>query len=290
LSRLEVDRYAVFGNPIQHSKSPQIHSVFAAQTNQAMEYCCRCIPIGHFKSAADQFFADGGKGLNITVPFKLDAYHYAQQLTKRAQQAGAVNTLTMKDQVIIGDNTDGIGLLTDIRSLLGWRINNARVLVMGAGGAVRGVLAPLLNEQPNCLLIVNRDKSKAQQLVKLFTHLMNTTTCDYCSYEELNEKLLHEHKQPFDIIINGTSASLNNQLAPMPDRVIHSGSYCYDMVYRAESTTFLQWAQQRGAALLSDGLGMLVCQAAESFYQWRGVRPDVKSVIRQLRLLAVSGK
>lgn len=284
MSRLKVDQYAVFGNPIKHSKSPQIHSAFAAQTDQVMEYSRQCIPIGQFKSAADQFFADGGKGLNITVPFKLDAYQYAQQLTKRARQASAVNTLMVKDRIIIGDNTDGVGLLTDIRSLLGWRINDARVLVMGAGGAVRGVLAPLLDAQPNGLVIVNRNKSKAQQLVQLFSHLTHATACDYCSYEEL-----HEQKQAFDIIINGTSASLSNESLPIPNQVIHSGSYCYDMVYGTELTTFLQWAQQQGAAALSDGVGMLVCQAAESFYQWRGVRPDVKPVIKQLRLFSDAG-
>lgn len=250
--------------------------------------------MGQFKPAADQFFADGGKGLNITVPFKIDAYHYAQQLTKRAQQAGAVNTLIVRGQEIIGDNTDGVGLLADIRSLLGWRVKSARILVMGAGGAVRGVLAPLLSEQPNRLVVVNRNKSKAQQLIQLFSHLKNANACYYCNYQELHESLLnekervHEQKQAFDIIVNGTSASLNNELPPIPNEAIHSGSYCYDMVYGTELTAFLQWAQQRGAAALSDGLGMLVCQAAESFYQWRGVRPNVKPIIKQLRLFSAT--
>lgn len=283
MNQLKIDQYAVFGNPIEHSKSPQIHRAFAAQTGQAIHYDRQSVPLDAFKLTADQFFANGGKGLNITVPFKLDAYDYAEKLTERAQQAGAVNTLITKDQLVIGDNTDGVGLLTDIRSLLGWRIKNSRVLIMGAGGAVRGILAPLLHEQPACLVIVNRNKDKARKLVQLFSHLADENVCDYCNYKELHQELLHTHKMAFDIIINGTSASLSSKLPPISEKAIHSGSQCYDMVYGAELTAFLQWSQQRGAAVLSDGLGMLVCQAAESFYQWRGIRPHVEKVIEQLR-------
>lgn len=279
-NQLTVDQYAVFGNPIEHSKSPQIHSAFASQTGQTMNYTRQCVPIGQFTSAADQFFADGGRGLNVTLPFKIDAYNYAQQLTERAQQAGAVNTLIAKDQLIIGDNTDGVGLLTDICSLLGWHVNGSRVLVMGAGGAVRGILAPLLEKEPSQLVIVNRNKSKAEQLLQLFSHLKNGKRCDYCNYEELP----NETEAGFDIIINGTSSSLHNDLPPLPSDIIHAASYCYDMMYSSELTAFLQWAKKRGAMALSDGVGMLVCQAAESFYQWRGVRPDVKPVIQQLKI------
>ena len=280
-----MDQYAVFGNPIEHSKSPQIHGAFASQTDQTMNYSRLCVPIGQFTSAANQFFADGGRGLNVTLPFKIDAYHYAKKLTERARQAGAVNTLIVKDQIIIGDNTDGVGLLTDM-SRLGWQINGSRILVMGAGGAVRGILAPLLNQRPSQLIIVNRNRSKAQQLVQLFSTLENGGVCDCYSYEELQETLSgSDKKKPvFDIIINGTSASLNNDLPPISNDIIHSDSHCYDMMYGAELTAFLQWAQRQGASALSDGLGMLVCQAAESFYQWRGIRPDVKPVIEQLRM------
>ena len=279
----------MFGNPIKHSQSPKIHSAFAAQTGQAMNYSRQYVPLGQFKAAAGQFFADGGKGLNITLPFKIDAYHYAQELTKRAQQAGAVNTLIAKDKKIVGDNTDGVGLLSDMRYQLNWRVNGTRILVMGAGGAVRGVLAPLLNEQPSRLIIVNRDKFKAEKLIQLFSHSANADSCGFYSYQGLHDALLngkkrtHDGEQAFDIIINGTSSSLNNELPPISDQVIHAGSYCYDMAYGAELTVFLQWAQRREAAGLSDGIGMLVCQAAESFYQWRGIRPDVRPVIQQLR-------
>ena len=276
----EIDRYAVFGNPIEHSKSPQIHRAFAAQTGQVLNYDRKLVAIDEFKFAADEFFANGGKGLNITVPFKLDAYRYAQQLTERAQQAGAVNTLIAKDQTIVGDNTDGVGLLTDICSLLHWQVNGCRVLVMGAGGAVRGILAPLLEKKPSCVVIVNRDKEKAQKLMQLFSYPINAEVCDYIT---LQEKLRRTPEKAFDIIINGTSASLGSKIPPVPKEIIHSGSQCYDMMYGTELTPFLKWAQQQGAAAISDGLGMLVCQAAESFYQWRGVRPEVTPVIEQLR-------
>ena len=281
MSKSIADRYAVFGNPIGHSKSPQIHSAFAAQTGQNLVYSRQCIPAGRFKSAVDQFFAGGGQGLNITVPFKLEAYDYPRQLTERARRAGAVNTLMVKDQHIIGDNTDGVGLLDDMRCRLGWRIEGARILVMGAGGAVRGVLAPLLSERPQHLIVVNRNKLKAQQLLQLLIDLDQTKSCHYCNYEELN-KGLEGQRQAFDIIINGTSASLSSELPPLADHLLHPASHCYDMVYGGELTRFLRWAQQRGVTALSDGLGMLVCQAAESFYQWRGVRPDVQPVIQQL--------
>ena len=266
------DRYAVFGNPIAHSKSPQIHAAFAAQTQQDMCYERQLVEIGDFDNAARGFFEHGGKGLNITVPFKLDAYAFASRLTERAQQAGAVNTLALRqDGSILGDNTDGIGLVTDIVENLGWKMSARRVLVLGAGGAVRGVLGPLQNQHPAALVVANRTEAKAQELAALFGGSVKG-----CGFDALAG-------QSFDIVINGTSASLAGDLPPLPDTLLAPGACCYDMMYGARPTVFMQWAQQHGAASIADGLGMLVQQAAEAFFLWRGVRPQTAPVIAQLR-------
>ena len=270
-----VDKYAVFGNPIGHSRSPQIHSAFAAETDQALSYTKQLVEVDGFDAAADEFFATGGKGLNITVPFKQDAYSYAARLTPRARHAGAVNTLSLQDDgTVLGDTTDGVGLVNDIVQNLGWQIRAKRVLVLGAGGAVRGILEPLMAQQPQHVVIANRTVDKALQLSKGFAELGYLLGC---GYDMLGE-------QQFDLIINGTSAGLQGDLPPLPNSLINpeAATVCYDMLYGAEPTPFMQWATERGAQV-SDGLGMLVGQAAESFALWRDVRPETASVIANLR-------
>ena len=267
------DLYAVFGNPINHSKSPHIHRHFAEQTGQDMTYTKQLVAEGEFAAAAAEFFAKGGKGLNITVPFKLDAYRFAAHLTPRARRAGAVNTLAVQtDGSILGDNTDGIGMIHDMHNL-GWELHNKRVLILGAGGAVRGILQPLLEQEPESLAIVNRTHDKAERLANSFHDLGDVRAL---KLEELAGK-------QFDLVINGTSASLHGELPPLPDDLLAPGACCYDMMYGAEPTVFLQWAQDHGAAGVADGLGMLVGQAAEAFYLWRQIRPEVVPVITAMR-------
>lgn len=267
------DLYAVFGNPINHSKSPAIHRQFAEQTGQDMHYTKQLVNEGEFAQAAQDFFAQGGKGLNITVPFKLDAYQFAQKLTDRAERAGAVNTLAVTaDGSILGDNTDGIGMIHDMHNL-GWELEGKRILILGAGGAVRGILQPLLEENPAQVVIANRTLSKAEELVKNFHDLGDMKAK---SFEQLAGDI-------FDIVINGTSASLQGDLPPLPNQLLAPNACCYDMMYSAEPTIFLRWAQEQGATQLADGLGMLVGQAAEAFCVWRQIRPEVVPVITALR-------
>ena len=276
------DQYAVFGNPIAHSQSPQIQRQFAEQTQQSMEYRKQLVEREDFAEAADTFFANGGQGLNITTPFKQDAFdyssNYAHSTTERARCAGAVNTLAKQpDGTVLGDNTDGVGMVTDIVHNLGWEICHKRVLILGAGGAVRGVLEPLLAEQPQHIVIANRTVEKALQLAKQFAEQGYLLGCGLDSL----------HGQSFDLIINATSAQLQGQLPQLPDSLIATDNpdqqiACYDMMYGAKPTDFVVWAQQRGA-LASDGLGMLVEQAAESFALWRGVRPQTAEVMQWLR-------
>ena len=268
------DLYAVFGNPIAHSKSPQIHSAFAEQTGQQLSYSAQLVPVDGFREAAERFFADGGRGLNITVPFKEQAWRYAARLSTRARHAGAVNTLALQpDGTLLGDTTDGVGMVTDIRDNLGWHIRNKRVLILGAGGAVRGVLEPLLAEQPGLLTIANRTVEKALQLA---TGFGAAGSVNGCGFDQLAG-------QQFDLIINGTSASIAGELPPLPEAILAEGACCYDMMYGSEPTVFMRWASGHGASQVADGLGMLVEQAAESFALWREVRPETKGVIEQLR-------
>jgi shikimate dehydrogenase len=267
------DQYAVFGNPISHSKSPQIHRQFAEQTGQDMHYAKQLVNENDFAKSAQNFFAQGGKGLNITLPFKVDAFEFAQQLTPRAQRAGAVNTLLLQsDGTILGDNTDGIGMVHDMHNL-GWGLRNKRILILGAGGAVRGVLQPLLAEQPECIVVANRTPSKAEILAQQFHDLGAVKAC---TYEQLNG-------QEFDLIINGTSASLHGDLPPLPHHLLANNACCYDMMYGAQPTIFMEWAKAQGAEHIADGLGMLIGQAAEAFYLWRKIRPEVVPVINALR-------
>lgn len=267
------DLYVVFGNPINHSKSPVIHRQFAEQTNQDMHYTKQLVNEGEFAKAAQQFFAQGGKGLNVTVPFKMDAFDFAQTLTARAERAGAVNTLArLSDGSILGDNTDGIGMIHDMHNL-GWEIQGKRVLILGAGGAVRGILQPLLEENPARVTIANRTLSKAEELAKNFLDLGDLQAK---SFAQLTGDV-------FDIVINGTSASMQGELPPLPKNLLAQSACCYDMMYGAEPTIFLQWAKNNGAAQIADGLGMLIGQAAEAFYVWRRIRPEVVPVITALR-------
>ena len=274
-----MQNYAVFGNPIEHSKSPEIHRRFAEQTQQSMQYKKQLVDLDKFSQAVEQFFLADGKGLNITVPFKLEAHAVAKQLSNRAKKAGAVNTLFIQDGELYGDNTDGVGLCCDIMQNLGWQIQGSSILVLGAGGAVRGVLELLLAQQPKQLIIANRTASKAQQLSALFSDEALAVGCGIASsdYESLSKQT-----QAFDIIINGTSASLGGELPAIPTSLVNH-SACYDMMYAKSPTAFLQWAAAHGSGSVADGLGMLVEQAAESFYMWRGVRPQTATVIKWLR-------
>lgn len=267
------DLYAVFGNPINHSKSPHIHRQFAEQTGQDMHYTKQLVNEGEFEKTAQEFFAQGGKGLNITVPFKLNAFDFAQKRTARAERAGAVNTLAaLSDGTVLGDNTDGIGMIHDMHNL-GWELEGKRVLILGAGGAVRGILQPLLEEKPAQVVIANRTQGKADELAKSFHDLGNVQAK---SYEQL-------HGEVFDVVINGTSASMQGELPPLPDHLLAAKAYCYDMMYGPEPTIFLRWAKERGAVQVADGLGMLIGQAAEAFYLWRQIRPEVVPVITAMR-------
>ena len=270
-----MDRYAVFGNPIHHSKSPQIHQWFAEKTGQVLEYKAQEVELGQFKQAALAFFDSGGLGLNITIPFKQHAFEFADSLTERARRAGAVNTLARQpDGQILGDNTDGYGLVMDIRDNLSWQINTARILILGAGGAVRGVLSPIFAEQPAEIVIANRTIAKAKELANEFSDLGKITGVGY-------EQLMHR-SEPFDLVINGTSLSLTGDLPSVPEKLLTSETCVYDMVYANEPTPFMSWAKGFGCQV-SDGLGMLVGQAEESFYIWRGVRPPTLELIKILR-------
>ncbi len=262
------DRYAVFGNPIAHSKSPLIHAAFARQTGQDIAYEARLAPLDGFSQAAIAFAVEGGRGANVTVPFKEEAFRLATQLSERAARAEAVNTLTFRGDNILGDNTDGAGLVRDIRDNLHFSIRGKRILLLGAGGAARGVILPLLEEMPASLAIANRTLEKAEALRDFFSGI------EASSYENLAGR-------EFDLVVNATSSGLSDQMPPLPEGIFASGALAYDMMYGRE-TPFMAFA--RGSdAQITDGLGMLVEQAAEAFYLWRGIRPQTAPIISQLR-------
>lgn len=269
----KVDDYAVIGNPIAHSKSPSIHTLFAEQTQQSILYTAMHVDLGGFSQAVGNFAAAGGKGLNITVPFKQEAWALVNERSERAERAGAVNTIKIDKDHLYGDNTDGVGLVNDLTLNNGIDLNGKNVLLMGAGGAARGVLVPLLKEQPASLFIANRTPDKAKDLAEDFADSGNVQGG---GYESLADK-------QFDIVINATAASLQGELPPLPDTLLNDNASCYDMMYGAEPTPFMQWASAHNASKVLDGLGMLVEQAAESFYIWRNVKPETKSVIEKLR-------
>lgn len=268
------DRYAVMGNPVAHSKSPTIHATFAHEFGHLIEYTRILVDVGGLSQAVAQFRAEGGKGLNITVPFKLDAFRLAEALSERAQLAEAVNTIKFEaDGRIFGDNTDGAGLVHDIEHNLDVSLRDRQVLVLGAGGAVRGVLDPILRHRPVLLVIANRTVATARDLA---THFRVHGPVEACGFDALKGR-------HFDIVINGTSASLKGELPPLPDTLFNRGALAYDMMYGDRPTPFMEWAQLHGADKVADGLGMLVEQAAESYFLWRGVRPQTRPVIAALR-------
>ncbi len=268
------DRYAVFGNPIKHSKSPQIHSAFAQSTAQDLSYEAMAIEEGCFEASVESFLAGDGKGLNITIPFKQEAWALAQVRSPRAELAGAVNTLYRDEEGrLCGDNTDGVGMVRDIVRNHGGTIKGKKVLILGAGGAVRGVLQPVLEQEPKQLVIANRTASKAVELAELVADLGSVSGC---GFETLDG-------QCFDLVINGTAASLQGEVPPLPEGILSENAWCYDMMYAASPTAFCLWATNNGAQKSIDGLGMLVEQAAQSFQIWRGVEPDSQAVIKSIR-------
>lgn len=262
--------YAVVGHPVAHSKSPLIHLEFARQTGQDLTYTRLLAPLDGFAEVVAAFQAGGGAGLNVTVPFKEQAFELATRKTARAQAGGAVNTLKFEADEVLGDNTDGAGLAQDLTRNLDIQIGGKKVLLMGAGGAARGVIGPLLQEEPAALVLVNRTSEKAEELARQFDLRLSA-----CGYEDLGG-------QNFDIVINATSASLTGHVPELPTTIFAPGALAYDMMYGAE-TAFMAWARFHGAQRVADGLGMLVEQAAESFQLWCGIRPDTRAVIAQLR-------
>ncbi|WP_303785908.1 shikimate dehydrogenase [Azovibrio restrictus] len=267
--------YAVFGNPIAHSKSPRIHREFAAQTGQDLHYEARLAPLEGFADAVRQFMAEGGQGANVTVPFKEEAFRLCDSLSPRARLAGAVNTLSLEKGHIRGDNTDGAGLVRDIESNLDFALAGRRILLLGAGGAARGALLPLLERQPAHLVIANRSPAKAEALAAEFASA-SPLPLQGCSFAGLDG-------QSFDLIINATSASLGGEALPLPAGLYAPGALAYDMMYGKGETPFLAQARATGAARLADGLGMLVEQAAEAFLIWRGIRPATGPLLQALR-------
>ena len=263
------DRYCVFGNPIAHSKSPGIHAAFARQTGQDLSYATILAPLGGFAAAVRAFAAAGGRGANVTVPFKEEAFRLATTLTARAEAAGAVNTLSFAGDEIRGDNTDGAGLVRDIAHNLGFTIAGARILLLGAGGAARGVILPLLEQRPASIFVANRTAAKAVELAGAFK-------IEGGGFES-------PAGRAFDLVVNATSAGLSDAALPLPDGIFAPGCLAYDMMYGKGETPFLAAARAAGAGRLADGLGMLVEQAAEAFFVWRGVRPDTVPVLAELR-------
>lgn len=270
-----VDAYAVIGNPVAHSLSPQIHRSFAAQTGQSISYEAIEIAEDELEPSLHELRRRGYRGLNVTVPFKERVWQLCDERSPRAVDAGAVNTLIfMPDGKLAGDNTDGVGLTRDLIDNLRVLLQHRKILVLGAGGAVRGVLGPILAHNPGLLTIANRTVDRAEQLAADFRNLGETQVS---AYSELG-------RIKYDLIINGTSAGLNNEVPPIPDGVLGVNSICYDMIYsRSGKTAFVDWALSRGAVRAFDGLGMLVEQAAESFRIWRGVQADTAEVIQSLR-------
>ena len=270
---MPIHQYRVFGNPIHQSKSPSIHKAFAHATHQHLNYQAQLVLDDEFERTVTAFFASGGKGLNITVPFKQRAFAMAQMLSPAAQKAEAANTIYLNEQgQLVAENTDGMGLVRDICSNLGGELTAKRILVIGAGGAVRGILQPLLAQQPLAIVVANRTHSKAEQLAESFTDLGNISGCPMAQLQG-----------SFDWIINGTSASLAGDLPALPGGLINPSTRCYDMMYSADTTVFNAWAIEQGAEQADDGLGMLVEQAAQSFRLWRGVLPPTAEVLQALR-------
>lgn len=263
------DRYAVIGHPVNHSLSPLIHTAFARQTGQHLHYTRIDAEPGQFAAALREFLASGGKGLSVTLPFKEEAYALCHVHAPRAKKARAVNTLFVhEDGTLAGDNTDGVGLINDLKNNHRHSLRNKRILLLGAGGAARGVLPSLLEEKPALVYVANRTSDRGRKLAQRYDspHLRAG------GYEELGHAT-------FNYVINATSASLSGELPPLPADCLDPGAVCYDLFYSERPTVFMHWAEREGAALVLDGWGMLVEQAAEAFYLWRGVRPETAQLV-----------
>ena len=270
-----MSHYAVIGNPIHHSKSPIIHRQFAEQTGQDVLYEAIRVEPSELFNFITSFFAKGGAGLNVTLPHKEAVFALIKNHSERALQARAVNTIFLNNAgELCGDNTDGLGLIRDLQFNLGYNINGKRVLLLGAGGAARGVLGPLLAMKPDSVSIANRTVAKAEQLASEFAQRGNPVAGDIATFAA----------QQFDLILNGTSMGLANEMPDIEKGMLANNCCCYDMMYKSTDTIFVKWAKEQGVGIAVDGLGMLVEQAAEAFNLWRGVRPDTASVIKQLRL------
>jgi len=275
MSADQPELYGVVGHPVAHSRSPLIQRRFAEQIGQQIEFELIDAAPGHFVEAVRSFRQRGGRGLNVTLPYKVDACDYADRLTERARLAAAVNTLAWpEDGPVLGDNTDGAGLVADLRMNLDVALEGRRILLMGAGGAARGTLAPLAAAGPSEIVVANRTVSRAATLAEQFRGVVPIAGVGYQAIDGA-----------FDVIINATSASLDQTVPPLPDSVIGANTFCYDMMYQAGPTAFLAWATAHGAGAIADGTGMLVEQAAESFQLWRGVRPDTAPVLVEIRRL-----
>jgi len=272
-----VDRYGVMGYPVSHSRSPVIHRLFALQTGQELQYELLQVTPEKLEQAVFQFRRTGGKGLNITVPHKTAVVPLMDQMSERASLAGAVNTLDFRDGRIFGDNTDGVGLRRDLLTNLGLELRDVNILILGAGGATRGIIAPLLAENPASLTIANRSIGKAEQLVEQFAHCGPVNACRFS--EVRGGKI-------FALVINATSAGLKGATPPYPEAAVCQHTVCYDLSYGLKPTPFVAWAAAQGAAKAVMGWGMLVEQAAESFRLWRGVQPDTAAVLKQIAISA----
>ena len=267
-----MDRYVVIGNPIAHSLSPDIHAGFAREMGERISYERMLVPPGAFAAHANRFFKEGGLGANVTLPFKLDALRFADRASERAALAGAANFLAKKSGRIEADNTDGLGLIADLTRNLGLKVRGTRILLLGAGGAARGVLAPLLAESPSRLVIANRTPERARDLVQ---HFASRGPVEGTALDRIPD-------DRFDLVLNATSASTRGEPLVLPDHALTSGAFAYDMAYGPAGRGFLERARARGMQA-SDGLGMLVEQAAESFHLWRGRRPQTRAVLAELR-------
>ena len=268
-----LDRYGVVGHPVSHSLSPFIHAMFARETGQAMSYRPYDVAPEDFATRVRSFFAEGGSGLNVTLPHKIAAVEITDELTERAAHAAAVNTLAAQDGRILGDNTDGAGLVRDLCDNLGLVITNRRVLIIGAGGATRGILAPILSLEPTLVVIANRTPERAEALAAAFADLGVTQGVGFDYIEPT----------AFDIVVNATSASLSGDIPPIPEGAVGADTVCYDLAYGRSASAFVRWAERVGCARAEQGLGMLVEQAAESFRLWRGVRPSTVAVLAALK-------
>ena len=274
---MKPDLYAVVGNPIGHSLSPRIHALFAAQTNQHMVYEARLGRPGHFETDVRGWFREGLRGLNVTVPFKEEAFRLVDRRTPRAERAGAVNTIWPEtDGALTGDNTDGAGFLRDLSQRLGFEPAGRHILILGAGGATRGLLEPLLLAAPARLVVANRTPERARALVESFAELAGATQLESSGLDSIPAG-------PYDLVVNATAAGLGKESLALPSSLCGGTGVAYDLVYGPASRPFLDWARQQGVVQATDGLGMLVEQAAEAFAAWRGIRPDTAPVLRELQ-------